>query len=109
MAGYFQPTAAADGSVGWMGGTQQADLAAYPPDLGPATASAAAGVVTVGAVPWVVNYNVPLYTDDMAAARRVAKVVSARGGGLAGVEVSMVVRHSEALPATALVLLLLLL
>eukprot|EP00775_Hariotina_reticulata_P009143 gene9143-9311_t len=63
-------------------------------------ASAAAGVVTVGAVPWVVNYNVPLYTDDMAAARRVARAVSARGGGLAGVEVSLV-RQSEVLLATA--------
>jgi glutamate formiminotransferase len=50
-------------------------------------AKAAAGVVTLGAVPWVTNFNIPLFTDDMAAAKAVAKAVSAKGGGLPGVEV----------------------
>lgn len=44
--------------------------------------------MTIGAVPWVVNYNVPLHTDDMTAARAVAMAVSTRGGGPAGVQVN---------------------
>lgn len=43
--------------------------------------------MTIGAVPWVTNYNVPLHTDDMAAAKAVARAVSSKGGGLPGVEV----------------------
>jgi hypothetical protein len=61
----------------------------YPPDAGPYAATAAAGVVTIGAVPWVTNFNVPLYTEDMAAAKAIARAVSAKGGGLPGVEVSL--------------------
>jgi len=95
--GYFKPsgnitTPASShhsSSEAWCGGIKELQLSAYPPDAGPLTASAAAGVVTVGAVPWVTNFNVPLYTDDMAAARAVARAVSTRGGGLPGVEVSL--------------------
>ena len=63
------------------------DLSPFPPDEGPRSANPRRGVVTVGAVPWIVNYNVPLATGDMPAARRVARAVSERGGGLRGVEV----------------------
>lgn len=41
-------------------------LAYYPPDVGPSLASPAWGVATVGAVPWVVNYNVPIEGLDLA-------------------------------------------
>ena len=63
------------------------DLSYCPPDMGPHQAQPRSGVVTIGAVPWIINYNVPLATSDMAAARRVARAVSERGGGLPGVEV----------------------
>lgn len=93
-AGYFKPTTASssDGSSdgsreGWCGSISQMQLSAYPPDAGPAAATPAAGVVTIGAVPWVTNYNVPLHTEDMAAAKAVARAVSSKGGGLPGVEV----------------------
>jgi hypothetical protein len=82
-AGYFKPNS----SENWHGSMQQLQLSGFPPDAGPLAATAAAGVVTVGAVPWVTNYNVPLHTDDMAAARAVARAVSTKGGGLPGVEV----------------------
>ena len=39
---------------------------------GPREVDPSRGIATVGAVPWVVNYNVLLGTADMAAARRVA-------------------------------------
>lgn len=46
------------------------------------------GVATIGAVPFIINYNVPLETSDLQAAKAIAKAVSERGGGLRGVEVS---------------------
>lgn len=48
----------------------------------------------MGAVPWVVNYNVLLDTRDLKAASHIAKAVSARGGGLAAVE-AMALSHAE--------------
>ena len=38
---------------------------------GPSEASDRDGAIVIGAVPWVVNYNVPLQTDDLAVARKV--------------------------------------
>lgn len=93
FAGYFKPSreAAAAGSevdgTSWTGSISQPQLLAYPPDAGPYAATEAAGIVTVGAVPWVTNFNIPLYTNDMAAAKAVARGVATKGGGLPGVEV----------------------
>jgi glutamate formiminotransferase len=56
------------------------------PDYGPAQVDPSRGLATVGAVPWVVNYNVLLGSADMAAARAIARAVSGRGGGLRHVE-----------------------
>ena len=104
--GYFQ--GAAGGA--WQGGLQlptgaearagAADTAAQTlalplaPCYGPGAALARSGVCCVGAAPWVVNFNVLLLTDDMAAARGVARAVSERGGGLAGVQ-AMALRHID--------------
>ncbi|EEE64992.1 hypothetical protein OsJ_19912 [Oryza sativa Japonica Group] len=44
------------------------------------------GVVVVGATGWVDNYNVPVRTGDVEAARRIARAVSERGGGLPSVQ-----------------------
>jgi hypothetical protein len=76
-------------SESWQGSIRDLDLSGFPPDAGPYAAKAAAGVVTLGAVPWVTNFNIPVFTDDMAAAKAVAKAVSTKGGGLPGVEVRM--------------------
>lgn len=48
----------------------------------------------MGAVPWVVNYNVLVDTRDLQAASRIAKAVSMRGGGLAAVE-AMALSHAD--------------
>lgn len=69
-------------------------LSTQRPDYGPAAPPPAAGVTCVGAVPWVVNYNVLLDTKDLKAAGRIAKAVSARGGGLAAVE-AMALAHAD--------------
>lgn len=77
-------------------------VAPLRPDMGPEVVDPAAGVACVGAVPWVVNYNILLRSaaggdaDDaalMAAARRVAGVASARRGGLPSVQ-ALALRHA---------------
>ena len=55
-------------------------------DLGAGDFAARSGVACVGAVPWITNYNVGLRGGDLATARRIARAVSERGGGLARVE-----------------------
>lgn len=58
--------------------------------LSPVVADPRAGVCLVGSTDaWVVNLNAPLVAagpDDVAAARRVARRVSERGGGMKGVQ-----------------------
>ena len=73
-------------------------LAALPPgcrqDLGPAEVDPRSGVALIGAVPWVTNYNVALRSCDMAAARGIARSLSERGGGIAGVQ-AMALPHGQ--------------
>ncbi|GLC34785.1 hypothetical protein PLESTB_001163800 [Pleodorina starrii] len=94
--GYFRR--AADGGWGGLSDTQQlpdpGDLQRFPPDLGPVELPPQSGLVTIGAVPWVVNYNVPLQDVDMEEAKWLARAVSTRGGGLPGVE-AMALQHSD--------------
>lgn len=40
----------------------------------------------IGARPWTAMYNVPILSTDVAATRRIARMVSARGGGLPTVQ-----------------------
>ncbi|KAG2502145.1 hypothetical protein HYH03_000632 [Edaphochlamys debaryana] len=96
--GYFR--SAPDGRWhGGLGSAQQpsADLTAFPPDLGPMEAPAASGVVTIGAGPWVTNFNIPLTGVDLAVARRLAKALSERGGGLPGVQAMALLHDGEQL------------
>lgn len=130
-AGYFSPNGACSTWVGELGLTS---LSHFPPDLGPHQVTGQWGAATIGAVPWIVNWNIPLTlvtsstrTAGHAApsaqggsgssdgssgggsgssnssgrsssmsesqvwllqvARRIARAVSERGGGLKGVEV----------------------
>ena len=48
----------------------------------------------MGALPWLVNYNIALETPDLKVARRIARKVSERGGGLPFVQ-SMALPHAE--------------
>ncbi|KAH0984470.1 hypothetical protein GBA52_011647 [Prunus armeniaca] len=52
------------------------------------------GVIVIGATRWVDNYNVPVFSTDIAAVRRIAKRVSGRGGGLPSVQ-AMALAHGE--------------
>ena len=87
--GYFK--GATDSS--WQGALGTAPLP-LAPCHGPAAAPPHSGVCCVGAVPWLVNFNVLLHTDDLPAARAIARAVSQRGGGLPGVQ-AMALRHTD--------------
>ncbi|XP_022894061.1 uncharacterized protein LOC111408547 [Olea europaea var. sylvestris] len=52
--------------------------------------------VVIGATPWVDNYNVPIFSNDMTAVCKIAKRVSSRWGGLHSVQ-SMAIAHGEAI------------
>ena len=52
------------------------------PDIGEARLHASAGAIVVGARPFLIAYNVNLQTDDISIARRIARAVRGRDGGL---------------------------
>lgn len=64
----------------------KSDSLPLKPDEGPAEASKAKGIVVIGATEWVDNYNIPIFSTDIAAVRNIAKQVSERGGGLPSVQ-----------------------
>ncbi|KAF9589604.1 hypothetical protein IFM89_026536 [Coptis chinensis] len=88
--GYFKPNS--EGNQ-WAGGPQSESLP-LKPDEGPHQATRTKGVVVVGTTRWVDNYNVPIFSTDVAAVCRVAKCLSERGGGLPSVQ-AMALAHGE--------------
>ena len=52
------------------------------PDIGDARLHATAGAIAVGARPFLIAFNVTLETNDIMIARRIARVVRERDGGL---------------------------
>jgi glutamate formiminotransferase len=52
------------------------------PDIGEARLHATAGAIAVGARPFLIAFNVTLETNDIMIARRIARVVRERDGGL---------------------------
>ncbi|HWS55609.1 MAG TPA: hypothetical protein VN228_15830, partial [Pyrinomonadaceae bacterium] len=56
------------------------------PDVGAPALHPTAGACIVGVRPLLIAYNVTLKTDDLAAARAVARAVRERGGGLPGLK-----------------------
>eukprot|EP00927_Polykrikos_kofoidii_P043377 TRINITY_DN37452_c0_g1_i1.p1 TRINITY_DN37452_c0_g1~~TRINITY_DN37452_c0_g1_i1.p1 ORF type:complete len:315 (-),score=44.13 TRINITY_DN37452_c0_g1_i1:193-1137(-) len=103
--GYFKGSDRSD----WLGlspETMQA-VAIVPPDFGPSEVDPRHGVAVVGAVPWVVNYNLlvvapfgqdgsPTFDEEelLKRCRRVARATSCRGGGLDAVE-AMALAHER--------------
>ena len=88
--GYFKPDSSGNQ---WTGGPKSAILQ-LKPDQGPDFAVEAKGIIVIGATQWVDNYNVPVFCNDTAAVRRIAKRLSGRGGGLPSVQ-SMALTHGD--------------
>jgi glutamate formiminotransferase len=58
----------------------------HAPDFGPARLHPSAGAVAVGARPFLIAYNINLETQDVEFARRIARRVRERSGGLPRVQ-----------------------
>ncbi|KAK3007006.1 hypothetical protein RJ639_017367 [Escallonia herrerae] len=80
--GYYRPNLMGNQWAGWA----QPEVLPEKPDEGPNLVSRARGIAMIGARPWVATYNVPIMSTDVSATRRIAQMVSARGGGLPAVQ-----------------------
>jgi glutamate formiminotransferase / 5-formyltetrahydrofolate cyclo-ligase len=58
----------------------------HQPDFGPAKIHATAGATVVGARPFLIAYNINLQTEDVELAKRIARRVRERSGGLPRVQ-----------------------
>lgn len=79
---YYRPNFMGNQWAGW----SISEVLPIKPEEGPSHVSRARGISMIGARPWVVMYNVPIISTDLSAARRIARMVSARGGGLPTVQ-----------------------
>ncbi|KAI4325110.1 hypothetical protein MLD38_030534 [Melastoma candidum] len=80
--GYFRPNLGGNQWAGWT----MPEVLPERPDEGPIQVSRSRGITMIGARPWVTLYNVPILSTDVSIARRIARRVSARGGGLPTVQ-----------------------
>ena len=62
------------------------DMFLEKPDEGLSELSRARGITMIGARPWIAFYNIPILWIDFSVAQRIARMVSARGGGLPTVQ-----------------------
>ena len=75
------------------------------PDLGGPAPHPTAGATAVGARPFLIAYNVNLATGDPAPARRIARAVRERGGGLPAVRALGLVLHGRGITQVSMNLL----
>lgn len=80
--GYYRPNYMGNQWVGW----SLPEILPVNPDQGPARVTQSRGIAIIGASPWFATYNVPILSTDVAVTRRIARMVSARGGGLQSVQ-----------------------
>ncbi|KAG7983573.1 hypothetical protein I3843_04G113000 [Carya illinoinensis] len=80
--GYYRPNFLGNQWAGWT----MPEMLSEKPDEGPTMVSRARGITMIGARPWITLYNIPILSTDVSAARRIARMVSARGGGLPTVQ-----------------------
>ncbi|XP_024020978.1 uncharacterized protein LOC21404998 isoform X3 [Morus notabilis] len=90
--GYYRPNFMGNQWAGWT----MPEVLPEKPNEGPTSVSRARGITMIGACPWVALYNVPLLSTDVSAAKRIARMVSARGGGLPTVQTLGLVHGEDA-------------
>ncbi|KAJ4849199.1 hypothetical protein Tsubulata_037084 [Turnera subulata] len=79
---YYRPNFMGNQWAGW----SMPEVLPINPDEGPTSVSRARGISMIGARPWISPYNIPIISTDVSVARRIARMVSARGGGLPTVQ-----------------------
>lgn len=98
--GYYQPNFMGNQWEGWT----TSEVLTLQPDEGPTQVSRSRGIVMVGARPWVAFYNVPILCTDYSVARRIARAVSARGGGLPTVQTLGLVHGEDSVEIACMLL-----
>lgn len=98
--GYYRPNFTGNQWAGWT----LPDSLPDPPDVGPTTVAQSRGLTMIGACPWVSLFNVPILSSDVSAVKRIARAVSARGGGLPTVQ-TMCLAHGTGSAEVACILL----
>ncbi|KAG5233439.1 glutamate formimidoyltransferase [Salix suchowensis] len=88
--GYYRPNFMGSQWAGW----NIPEILPENPDHGPSHVSRTRGVTLIGARSWVTLYNIPIMCTDVSTARRIARMVSARGGGLPTVQ-SLALFHGD--------------
>uniref|UniRef100_A0A7N0UMQ6 Formiminotransferase N-terminal subdomain domain-containing protein n=1 Tax=Kalanchoe fedtschenkoi TaxID=63787 RepID=A0A7N0UMQ6_KALFE len=88
--GFYRPNLMGSQWAGW----SMAEVLPERPDEGPSQVPRSRGIAMIGARPWVALYNVPIISTDVTITRRIARMVSARGGGLPTVQTLALV-HGE--------------
>ncbi|KAJ6433394.1 hypothetical protein OIU84_017149 [Salix udensis] len=88
--GYYRPNFMGIQWAGW----NIPEILPENPDHGPSHVSRTRGVTLIGARSWVTLYNIPIMCTDVSTARRIARMVSARGGGLPTVQ-SLALFHGD--------------
>jgi glutamate formiminotransferase len=94
--GYFRPNTPTD--ITWKGAIQTPSpkyKVVQVPDYGPpptSTSRSKTGIVCIGAIPWLINFNVLLNSSDAGVCKEIARAVSEKGGGLKAVQ-AMALKH----------------
>ncbi|XP_011016826.1 PREDICTED: uncharacterized protein LOC105120364, partial [Populus euphratica] len=88
--GYYRPNFMGSQWAGW----NIPEILPENPDHGPTHVSRTRGITLIGARSWVTLYNIPIMCTDVSTARRIARMVSARGGGLPTVQ-SLALFHGD--------------
>lgn len=99
--GYFRPNHKGNQWAGWA----QPEILPGKPNEGPEMmVSQERGIVMIGASRWVAAYNIPIMSTDLSVARRIALLVSARGGGLPTVQALGLVHGDDTTEVACLLL-----
>ncbi|XP_073005367.1 formiminotransferase cyclodeaminase-like protein [Typha latifolia] len=98
--GYYRPNHMGNQWAGW----DFPEILPERPDVGPAYVTRARGITVIGASPWVDTYNVPVMSTDVPTVRRIARMVSARGGGLPTVQTLALVHGDDSTEITCMLL-----
>ncbi|MED6154938.1 hypothetical protein PIB30_001079 [Stylosanthes scabra] len=98
--GYYRPNFRGNQWAGWA----MPKILSQNPDEGPIAVPTSKGISMIGARPWVTFYNIRILSEDVPTARRIARKVSARGGGLPKVQALALVHDQDSIEIACVLL-----
>ncbi|ONK75919.1 uncharacterized protein A4U43_C03F21950 [Asparagus officinalis] len=98
--GYYRPNFMGSQWAGWA----LPDILPIAPDEGSVNVNRARGIAVIGASPWIDTFNIPFLSTDIATVKRIARSVSARGGGLPSVQALALVHGDDSIEIACMLL-----